>query len=183
MSVFIYIVLALALGTTTFVVMRSCAEQTPISLVRGMAVAALLGFSHCLLMAVGFLIGNLIMFEIPDVDNLVFLGLVIFVALRLILSTSKKNRAIPAFDISRWGTVVGLSAVTGINVFIIGLALGFRVFIENDILKVLIPLFLSVFLGSYVAIMFGRQHVHLRERRWTLLAVLFLLGFALKGIL
>ena len=63
----------------------------------------------------------------------------------------------------------------------IGLGLGFRVLIENDLWKVGIPLLIIVFLFSYLGIMYGRRKKEVRARRWMLLGVLFLLILAVKG--
>ena len=78
-------------------------------------------------------------------------------------------------------TVLLLGVATGVNALFIGLGLGFRVLIENDLWKVGIPLLIIVFLFSYLGIMYGRRKKEVRARRWMLLGVLFLLILAVKG--
>ena len=70
---------------------------------------------------------------------------------------------------------------TGINTLFVGLGLGFRVSFAADLWRVAIPLFVILFVLCYLAIMLGRQKKEMRARRWQLIAVLFLLIFAIKG--
>lgn len=181
MSVFEYIVLSIALGIETLVVVRSCALQTRIRLTKGMVVSLIIALFQVLFAIAGMAVGNSLRFDFAEVDNLIYLGLVLVVAVKLLMSAVRKERNIPAYDISRWSTIVLLGIATSINALILALGLGFRVSLNVDLFKMAIPLFLVIFLFSFWAIMLGRQKVEIRRRRWSLFAVLFLLIFAIKG--
>ena len=182
MSVLEYIILAFALTVPVMVTVRACALQHPIRLTRGLAVSFLIAVEHVLLILAGIYIGNLLRFGFPEYDNLVYLGLLVVVALRMLLPAfRKKDKELPAYNISSWTTVLLLGVATGINTLFVGLGLGFRVDIATDVWRVAIPLFIILFVLCYLAIMLGRQKKEIRARRWQLIAVLFLLIFAIKG--
>ena len=102
--------------------------------------------------------------------------------LRMLASAFRnKKKDLPSYDISHWGTVLLLGVATGTNVLFVGLGLGFRVLVENEVWRLSIPLVVIIFLLSYLAIMLGRRKKTLRERRHLLIACLFLLIFAVKG--
>lgn len=140
---------------------------------------------HTLILLLGILLGNMLRFDIPDYDSLVFLGLIVVVAIRMFFPAfRKKDRERISYDIAQWGTVALLGIATGVNLLFVGLSLGFRETretMEHALWRASIPSFLIVFLLGYLAIMMGRQKKELRERRWQLIAVLFLLVFAIKG--
>ena len=179
MSIINSIVLSLALGIDTLIVVRSCVKQTPIRLSKGLFVSLLIALVHVVCATIGIFLGNLICFEYPETNRMVFLGLLIVVAVKLFMSGLRKERALPAYDIRQFGTVIALALATGINVFIIGLSVGFIDDLPAVIAKLSIPLFLIIFLFSMWAIMLGRQKVQIKERRWTLFAALFVLIVAL----
>ena len=81
----------------------------------------------------------------------------------------------------RWGTVLLLGIATAVNTLLVGLGLGFRVSLQAELWKLSVPLFVVLFLLCYWGIMLGRRNKPMRERRWLLIAVLFLLIFAVKG--
>ncbi len=180
MSVFEYIILAVALAVPTMVTVRGCALKNPIRLTRGLGVSFLIALEHTLLLLLGIVVGNMLRFDMPEYDNLIYLGMLVVVAGRMFFTAfSKKER--PSYDIANWMTVLLLGVATGVNALFVGLGLGFRVWIENDLWKVAIPLTVVIFLFSYLGIMFGRRKKAVRTRRWMLLGVLFLLIFAVKG--
>lgn len=184
MSVIEYIILSFALGIPVLIVMRMCARKNPIRLTRGLAASFVVGVEHALLLLLGILAGNLLRFDLPVYDNLIYLGLMIVVALRMFFSAMRnkaKAKEHPTYDISRWSTILLLGVATGTNALFVGLALGFRVLIENELWRSSIPLAVVVLLLSYLGIMMGRRKKEARERRWQLIAVLFLLIFAIKG--
>ena len=74
-----------------------------------------------------------------------------------------------------------LGVATGVNTLFVGLGLGFRVSFQTDVWRIAIPLFVILFVLCYLAVMLGRQKKEMRARRWQLIAVLFLLIFAIKG--
>ena len=169
MSVLEYIILAFALAMPVMVTVRGCALKTPIRLTRGLAVSILIAIEHVLLILAGMYIGNMLRFGFPEYDNLVFPAF------------RKKEKELPAYNIANWTTVLLLGVATGINTLFVGLGLGFRVSFAADLWRVAIPLFVILFVLCYLAIMLGRQKKEMRARRWQLIAVLFLLIFAIKG--
>ena len=182
MSVLEYIVLSFAVALPLMFVVRGCALKHHIRLTHGLAVSVLLAIVHVAVILMGIYIANMLRFEIPEYDNLIYLGLIVLVAIRLFFNAFRKqDREIPAYDISRWGTVLLLGVATATNTLLVGLGLGFRVSVRTDLWRVALPLFIIMFLSSYWGIMLGRRNKPMRERRWLLIAVLFLLIFALKG--
>ena len=69
----------------------------------------------------------------------------------------------------------------GINTLFVGLALGFRIPLAENLWRSSVPLVIIMALFALLGVMLGRQQKELRARRYTLIAVLFLLAFALKG--
>lgn len=193
MSIIEFIILAIALSFEALIVMHGCAKQTPIKLTKGLAESSIIAIDNCLLCLVGIWIGNLLRFTpdnlsdsstrdlLTDTDNLVYLGLLILVALRLLFRSGKKGRTVQPYDISKFSTSLLLGVAIGINTLIVGLALGFRITLGDNLWRALIPLFIIMTLFAFLGVMLGRQQRELRARRYTLFAVLFLLAFALKG--
>ena len=182
MSVLEYIVLSFALSIPVMLSLRVCAHKNPIRLTQGLAVALLIALVHVLLMLAGIYVGNLLRFDLPEFDNLVYLGLLVAVALRMFFPAfRKKEKELPAYDISHWLTVLLLGIATGTNTLFAGLGLGFLVSWHTDMWRVAIPLAVVLFLLAYLGIMLGRTGKPVRARRWQLIAVLFLLVFAVKG--
>ena len=182
MSVLEYIILSFALTVPVMVTLRACALKKPIRLTRGLGVSFLVAIVHVLLILAGIYIGNLLRFELPEYDSLIYLGLLVVVALRMFFPAfRKKEKELPAYNIANWTIVLLLGVATGINTLFVGLGLGFRVSFAADLWRVAIPLFVILFVLCYLAIMLGRQKKEMRARRWQLIAVLFLLIFAIKG--
>ncbi|MBO7577191.1 MAG: manganese efflux pump [Bacteroidales bacterium] len=180
MSVIEYLILSFALAVPVMVSLRACALKTPIRLTRGLGVSFILAVIHSALLLLGLFLGNRLRLSLTEYDNLFYLGLILVVAIRMFFPAfSKKER--PAFAISRWSVVLSLAVATAINTLLVGLALGFRVAFSDELWKSAVPLFVVMFLLCYLAIMLGRRKKTLRERRWQLFAVLFLLIFAIKG--
>ncbi len=182
MSVFEYIILAFVMAIPTMITVRGCALKNPIRLTRGLAVSFLLAFEHALLLIFGIITGNVLQFDLPEYDNLICLGMLLVVAGRMFFfAFSKKDR--PSYDIANWPTVMLLGIATGINVLFVGLGLGFRVQVSDELWKASIPLLVIIFLLTYLGIMLGRRKKKIRTRRWMLLGVLLLLVFAVRCIL
>lgn len=182
MSVIEYIILAFALAIPLTASVRGCALKNPIRLTRGLILSVAWGAEFALLVALGMLVGDLLRFDMPEYDDLIYLGLMLVVAVRMFFMAFRKpDKAHPAFDISRWYTALLLGVAAGTNALFIGLALGFRVQVPGDLWRAAIPLFIITLLLAYLGIMFGRRKKAMRERRWHLIAVLFLLIFAIKG--
>lgn len=188
--IFDYIVIALAFGLEAVMYMRNSVEQTRISLVRGLASAFLMAAVFVGFMLLGMLVGNFFQFQQPDdgfldegiqqINSLIFLGFALVVVFKLLMGI-RKNRALPAYDISTTGTMLLFSVATGINVLILGIGMGFLYKVGADVWKVSVPMFLSVLLFAFWGVMLGRNKVVMRHRRWQFIAVLCLLGIAVKG--
>ncbi len=182
MKVIEYILLSGALTLPMMYTLRNSAEKVPLRLSRGLAVALLLALEQSLLALLGLFLGNMLRLGMPEYDKLVFLGILLMVAIRMVLSvTGKKQKKEPlVFDISRWGTVLLMGIATGTNAFLTGLGLGFIALISADALSVAIPLFLLALIFSYWGVMLGRQQRPVHPRRWVLLCVVALLVLTLK---
>ena len=195
MSILEFIILALALSFEALIVMHGCALQTPVKLTKGLAESFSVALVNALLLLVGIWLGNLLRFTPADLDpdavstnslwsdtdNLVYLGLMILVAVRLLFRSGKKSRQVQPYDISRFPISLLLGVAIGINTLLVGLALGFRIPMADNIWRAAIPLVVLMTLFALLGTMLGRQQKELRSRRYTLFAVLFLLAFALKG--
>lgn len=181
MTILEYIVLSIALGISSLVVIRDSAEKKRIRLSRGLLVALVVAIVQTVMLELGILIGNLLRFDMPDYDNLIFLGVFLLVAIRMLAKVFRRNKETPAFDISHWGTIFALAVAVGINVLLIGIGAGFRVLFETDLWRSSIPMLVVLFVFCYWAIMLGRQKVDIRPKRWCALSVLMLLVLAVSG--
>ncbi|MBP5190775.1 MAG: manganese efflux pump [Bacteroidales bacterium] len=197
MSIIEFIILSIALSFEAMIVMHGCALKTPVKLTKGLAEVFCIALLNILLLLGGIWLGNLLRFTpdaldpnasstnslLTDTDNLVYLGLMILVAVRLLFRSGKKSRQVQPYDISRFTTALLLGIVIGINTLFVGLALGFRIPLGENIWRAAIPMLVVMTLFGLLGVMLGRQQKELRARRYTLIAVLFLLAFALKGAL
>ncbi len=188
MSIFEYIVLALAISLVMMVSLRPCAMQSPIKLSKGIIVALVIALIQTCMLTIGMIVGDILSFDGKDpaydeqLNELIYIGLVAIVCIKLLSMVWNKKKEIPAYNISRWSTVFALSIARGIDVFLLGMANGFIVNIENEFLKATIPLFVALALICYWAIMLGRQKTAIQERRWTIFAIVMLLAVAIFRI-
>lgn len=194
MTIVEYIILAIVLTFESLLVMQICAAKHKVALTKGLAESLVVALVSGILVALGMFLGHFMRFT-PDVldpkmvaqnawqqqtDKMIYVGLMVVVALRILLTAGSKKRELPAYDISQWGTAIMLSIVLGINIFVAGMALGFYVSLDSDLWKAIIPFSVCSLLFSFVGIMFGRQQVTLRPRRWKMLIALLVLIFAFK---
>ncbi len=194
MSLIEFIILAIALSFEALVVMHGCAFKNKIPLTKGLAESAMVAFINAILLAAGIWIGSKLKFSpagidpdasqtvslLADTDGLVYLGLLLLVAIRLLFRSGKKGRQVQPYDISRYSTAILLGVALGINTLIVGIGVGFRP-VMSDFFAAVIPLFVVMTLFAFLGVMLGRRGKEIRARRYTLFAVLFLLAFALKG--
>ena len=194
MSLIEFIILAIALSFEALVVMHGCALKNKITLTKGLAESAIVAFVNAVLLAAGIWIGSMLKFTpagvdpdasqtgslLADTDGLVYLGLLLLVAIRLLFRSGKKSRQVQPYDISRYGTAILLGVAIGINTLIVGIAVGFRPVMSN-LWTASVPIFVIMTLFAFFGVMLGRKGKEIRARRYTLFAVLFLLAFALKG--
>lgn len=180
MSLIEYIILSFALAIPVMPTIKACASSTHIRLTQGLFGCIQIALMHVVLLLMGMSIGRWLCLGMPEYDNLIYLGLLIIVAVRLLFAAFSKREK-PAYDISRWSVWLLLGVATGINTLFVGLGLGFLVSPLTDGLLAAIPLFFVMWLMCYLAVMLGRRDKPMRERRWLLLSALFLLVFAIKG--
>ena len=189
MSIATYIVLSIAFGVTAMLLMRRCAETTPIKLTKGLAIMFVTATIYVLLFILGITLGDLLRIEGADAPQLyartnayIFLGLTIFVALRMLLPHLKRKPQLPVFDLRNWSSVIAMSVASGINVLLVGLGLGFVMPLAGHIHWAIWPLFISSVLLGYTGIMFGRQKVTIRPLRWMIVACILLLGCGIAAV-
>lgn len=189
MSIATYIVLSLAFGITSMLLTRRCAETTPIKLTKSIAIVFFMASIHALLFIIGIALGDLLRIEGTNAPQLyahtnayIFLGLTLFVALRMLLPYLKRNPQLPVFDLRNWASVTAMSVASGINVLLVGLGLGFAMPLAGHIHWAIWPLIISTLLLGYTGIMFGRQKVTMRPRRWMIVACILLLGCGIAAV-
>ena len=189
MSIATYIALSIAFGVTAMLLMRRCAETTPVKLTKGLAIMFVTAVIYVLLFILGITLGDLLRIEGADAPQLyartnayIFLGLAIFVALRMLLPHLKRKPQLPVFDLRNWSSVIAMSVASGINVLLIGLGLGFVMPIAGHVHWAIWPLFISSVLLGYTGIMFGRQKVTIRPLRWMIVACILLLGCGIAAV-
>ena len=189
MSIATYIVLSIAFGVTAMLLMRRCAETTPVKLTKGLAIMFVTATIYVLLFILGITLGDLLRIEGADAPQLyartnayIFLGLTVFVALRMLLPHLKRKPQLPVFDLRNWSSVIAMSVASGINVLLVGLGLGFVMPLAGHIHWAIWPLFISSVLLGYTGIMFGRQKVTIRPLRWMIVACILLLGCGIAAV-
>lgn len=187
MYIIFFIVLSLALGISVFLLMHRCADARPIPLSSGVLVSFATAVMHVALFCLGIFLGNKFCFmENGDPlvyakqNALVLLGLTIFVALKQLLPYMGRRTKPASYDLNAGVLQVFLFTIaTGINGFLLGFGVGFVAMLGECLHAALWPLFVMTFLFSVLGIMFGRQHVPLRPRRWMALSSIIIFATAL----
>lgn len=189
MHVATYIVLALAFGINAMLLMRRCAEATPVKLTKGIAIMLIVSAINSLLFLLGMSIGDLLRIEgsnAPEIyartNAYIFLGMVVIVTLRMLLPYLRRKPQLAVFDLRNWGSIIAMAVANGINILLIGLGLGFVNALSNSIHWAVWPLFISILLLGYIGMMFGRQKVEMRPRRWMIVACILILGCAIAAV-
>ena len=162
--------------------MHRCADARPIPLSSGVLVSFATAVMHVALFCLGIFLGNKFCFmENGDPlvyakqNALVLLGLTIFVALKQLLPYMGRRTKPASYDLIAGVLQVFLFTIaTGTNGFLLGFGVGFVAILGECLHAALWPLFVMTFLFSVLGIMFGRQHVPLRPRRWMALSSLLL---------
>lgn len=183
MNFFSYILFGLSMGLVAMLTLRNSALRTKIRLTRGLAYALLLALVQALFLLFGIWLGSLWRFSTGNLDTYVFLGIMLLLAAKLSLNIFDKQGATAAYDIARFPTFLLLSIALGINDLIGGMGMGFLVSAQEAWLKAALPLFLLVLLLSYLGIMLGRRNIDIKQRRWTLFSILFVLVAAFVELL
>lgn len=190
MSVVSFIVLAISLGISIMLLMRQCTLAMPVPLSVGLLISFTMAVIHAALFCLGILLGNILRFELPGdteafarTNSFVFLGISIIVAIKMMWPYIGKKRTLDAFDLNASTLKVLLFTIaTGINGFLLAVGVGFVLLLEGHFHTALWPLLIAIFLFSYLGIMYGRQHVVLRPRRWIAISALILLIMAIAAV-
>ncbi len=173
MNVFGYILFALALGLNAMLAMRNSAQYAKIRLTRGLFYAVLTAFVAVLLVLAGIWMASLFTYQIGDLDSGVFDGVMILLAGKWAIATLSKHQREASYNIADTRTMVLLSIALGLDALIGGIGFGFAADIADSWLKASLPIVLLVALFVYFGIMLGRSGVELKQRRWRLVAILF----------
>lgn len=191
MYIVIFIVLSIALGISAMLLMHRSVEATPVRLSSGILISFATALVHVALFCLGIWLGNKLFLNnngdpTPYVKQnaLVFLGLAVMVALKQFLPYMGRRTKPAAYDLNAGFVQVFLFTVfTGINGFLLGFGIGFVAMLGECFHAALWPLFILTFLFSVLGIMFGRQHVPMRSRRWMGLSSLIIFMTALCTVL
>lgn len=190
MSIASYIVLALAMGIVNMLFFRRSGEVAPVRLSEGLLAILTQSAIHATLFYLGGVIGILLCMYSPsdpamyaDINAYIFLGMVLVVIIKMLFPYLRKEPKLPVFDFEKGSILafIGMVVATGINVFLIGVGAGFTE-IENPIHKMIWLMFGMSFVLGYLGLMFGRQKVTMRPRRWMILACVLMLGTAIATV-
>lgn len=184
-----YIVLAIAFGISNMVLFYRCAEITPIRLSRGLFITFLVSVVQTVLFLLGMFLGDILRFELPTdaeafskTNSLIFLGLDLFVMLRMLMPYLKRESQLPIFNLGSNSSCVAMAFATAINLLLVGLGAGFVASLAMDIHKALWPLIIILFLAGYWGLMLGRTKVNIRPRRWMIVASVLLLAVSIAAV-
>lgn len=187
MSIVSFIVIALAMGIVNMLLFRRCGEATPVRLSSGLLIVLAVSAVHVLLYYLGAFVGSLLSLYSPtdahmydDVNAYIFLGMVIVVIIKMLVPYFRKQPRLPVFDLRSGLAVSAMAAATGINVLLVGIGVGIAD-TDASVHAILWPMLIASFLLGYVGLMFGRQKVQLRPRRWMVLACVLLLATAIAA--
>lgn len=188
MSLVSFIVIALALGISNMLLFRRCGEATPVRLSIGLFYVLLVAAIHVILFYLGNMLGNLLSLHsatdphmYDDVNAYIFLGITVAVIIKLLVPYLRKEPRLPLFDLGDIWSVLAMAVATGINVLLIGTGMGFAS-LDNNLNKILWPLLITNILLGYLGLMFGRQKVSMRPRRWMIVCCVLLLGVAIAAV-
>ena len=187
MSVISYIVIAFAFGLVNLLLFHRCGEATPVRLSTGLFIVYVVSAIHVVLYYLGSRVGSLLSLRSPsdpqlydDYNAYIFLGINLVVVIKMLAPYLRKEPRLPLFNLENRGALLPMALATGINVLLVGIGTGF---VENGdaIHKLIWPLLIASLLLGYLGLMFGRQKVQLRSRRWMVVACILLLGVAIAA--
>ena len=190
MSIVSFVVIAIAFGISDMLLMRRCAESLPVPLSAGLLISFTVAVVHVALFCIGILLGNMLKFELPGEPEafarpnaFVFLGLAIIVSIKMMWPYMGRKIQPVAYDLNS-GTlrVLIFTIATGINGFLLGMGVGFVTLLSGHFHSAFWPLLVATFLFSYLGIMYGRQHVKLRPRRWMVVSAVILIVTAIAAV-
>ena len=187
MSIVSYIVIALAMGIVNMLLFRRCGEATPVRLSVGLLYVLIVSVIHTACLYLGSMVGSLLSlhslddpYMYSDINAYIFLGMCIVVIIKMLAPYLRKEPRLPLFNLDDSRSVLAMAVATGINVLLVGIGTGF---VENGyaVHKLIWPLLTASFLLGYLGLMFGRQKVQMRPRRWMVVACVLLLGTAIAA--
>lgn len=172
------------------VLMKRCTEATPVRLSAGLLIATMVAMVHTVLFIVGMLAGNLLRFESADdpfayaeVNALVLMGMTVVVLLKLLSPYLRREPKLAVFPLNGGlGHTLLMTVASGINIFLLGMGVGFVALLSQGVHRAVWPLFTLTLLFSYLGIMYGRQKVEMRPRRWIIISCVLLLGVAIAAV-
>lgn len=176
MTVFVYILFSMAMGIQALLVLRSSASHVSVRLGKGLLISAIIAVVGCALLLLGVWLAGLWRYRLRSVDAYTFLGIMLLLVVKMLLNVFGKQRGPQAYDISRMATVALLAVALGLDCLIGGMAFGFLDTIAAGGVRAGVSLGVAVFMLSYLGVMLGRRHVEVRQRRWQLFSVLFVLA-------
>ena len=189
MSIAAYIVVALAFAISNMLLFRRCAEPFPLRLSKGIIVTFVVAAIQTLLFMLGMTIGDLLRLEGTTNANLyananayILLGFFIFVILKQLLPYLRREPRLPVFNITDWKAIIAMAFASGINLLLAGIGMGFAAPLSGHLHIAIWPLLALTFIFGYLGVMFGRQKVDLRPRRWIIVSDILLLGTAIAAV-
>lgn len=189
MSIVSYIVIALALGLSNMLLFYRCSEAKSIRLSSGILKVLLVAIIHVVLYYLGEMLGSILSFYSPnepelykDINTYIFLGLTTVVAIKMFTPYLRREPRLPVFDLSDFRSVLAMAVATGINTLLLGIGTGF-VKQEGSSSAIIWILLITCTLLGTIGLMFGRQKVAIRPRRWMAVSCLLLLGVAVSAII
>ena len=187
MSIVSYIVIALAMGIVNMLLFHRCGEVTPVRLSTGLLIVLTVSAIHVILYYLGNMTGNLLSLHSPtdphlydDYNAYIFLGMSLVVIIKMLAPYLRKEPRPLLFNLSDTRSVLAMALATGINVLLVGIGTGF-VEQGHAVHKIVWPLLIASLLLGYLGLMFGRQKVQMRPRRWMVVASVLLLATAIAA--
>ena len=158
MFIVFFIVLSLALGISAMLLMYRCAEATPVQLSSGMLVSFTTAVVHVVLFCLGIYLGNKLHFVDANDPT----------------AYARQNALV----------LLGLAVIVALKQLFPYMGRRTQLAVLGEYLHAALwPLLVFTFLFSVLGVMFGRQHVPLRPRRWIGLSSMIIFMTALCVVL
>lgn len=189
MSIVSYIVIALALGLSNMLLFYRYSKTMPARLSSGILIVAAVAIIHGFFYYLGGLIGVILSFYSPDdpnryqdVNTYIYLGLTVAVVIKMFAPYLRREPRLPVYDLGTAWSVIAMIVATGINPFLLGIGAGFISLGKSASAMIWLLLATGTLLGT-LGLMFGRQKVTIRPRRWMAVSCLLLLGVAISALI
>ena len=156
LSILDSIVLSFAFSVSMFVVSASVGNGSSIKYSKGITQSILMVFFQCLLLYVGVWVASLFSLGELQYDRTIAVGILILMAIKQFINIVKKQGVKDAIVVSNMKSIVFLAIATSMDVFVIGMGLGF-LYNPSQLGLVLILTAILGFLVSIMGIFMGRQ--------------------------